>query len=227
MYSIFIYIVPFILSILAPVSPSYALFQMRICTFPDLCERSKCTSVRPVRLHHPGPVDSRVNTHTHTHVPRLRRSCVCVCRALMHSDASAGAYLDSIYHALSNKRQRRIFVPSMIQPPPSLPPPTNVSPSRSNAEARMKRVGEMKKRRQDVKRVEHKTGTGGRLSSLTAAILPRTASHALTYAWRGVCCGTRRLQMRRSLPKLLKEWEISAQKESFQRDFSWFPTRND
>lgn len=124
-------------------------------------------------------------THTHTRSTPATKLCVCVCRALMHSDASA--YLDSIYHALSNKRQRRIFVPSMIQPPPPpSPPPPNVSPSRSNAEARMKRVGEMKKRRQDIKRVEHKTGTGGRLSSLTAAILPRTASHALTYAWRGV-----------------------------------------
>lgn len=127
---------------------------------------------------------------------------LCVCQAFMHSDT--GADLDCVSHALSNGG-RMVFL----------------SPGRlSNTSTRMERVGEMKKRWQDIKRVEHKTGTGGRLGSLTIQILPRTASHALTYARWGVCRSTGRLQMWTSLPKLLKEWEISPQKESFQHYFS-------
>lgn len=53
------------------------------------------------------------------------------------------------------------------------PPPhthTQTHTTRCNTETRMNRVGKMKKRREDRKRAEHKTGTGGRLSSPTIQI---------------------------------------------------------
>lgn len=135
----------------------YVLFQTHTCTCPDLCERGKCTSVWPVRPHHPPPTDRPPSKHKHFQVV-----CLSSVHAFRHTRTDA--YLDSVYHALSG--QDGIFVTSLLQPCTH----THTHTTRCNTKTRMNRVGKMKKRWEDRKRAEHKTGTGGRLSSPTIQI---------------------------------------------------------
>lgn len=98
-FIIYLYNACFIVSILTPVSSSY---KWTICFIPNACvhmpwplwERQMhigqtCQSSSPWADGQPSK---------HKHFQRLWRS-----RAFMHSDARSGAYLDSVYRALSNR----------------------------------------------------------------------------------------------------------------------------
>lgn len=177
---VYLYIALFIVSILTPVSSSY---KRTICFIPN------------AYMHMPWPLWERQmhigqtcqttsswadgQPSKHKHFQRLWRSCVSVKRSCIQTHAQLHIWTASITHYQTGAGS--YFCP-LNDPTTNVPPPT-VFPTHSNTETRMKCVGEMKKRWQDIKRVEHKTGTGGRLSSLTIQILSRTASHALTYAW--------------------------------------------
>lgn len=177
---VYLYIALFIVSILTPVSSSY---KRTICFIPN------------AYMHMPWPLWERQmhigqtcqttsswadgQPSKHKHFQRLWRSCVSVKRLCIQTHAQLHISTASITHYQTGAGS--YFCP--LNDPTTNVSPQTVFPTHSNTETRMKCVGEMKKRWQDIKRVEHKTGTGGRLSSLTIQILSRTASHALTYAW--------------------------------------------
>lgn len=152
MYSIFIYIGPFILSILAPVSPSYALFQMRICTFPDLCQRSKCTSVRPVRPHHPGPVDSRVK-HTHTHTFHACDEVVCVCLSSAHAFRRKRIFGQHLSRIIKQEAASHFCPLNDPTTPTNIPPPPKCLPK-----PQQRRGEDETCRRNEEKTARHKEG---------------------------------------------------------------------
>lgn len=198
---LYLYIAPSIVSIVTLVSLSY---KWTICFIPNmymhmlwpLWERQM--HIRQTCQTTSSWADGQPSKRKH--FQRLWRSCVCL--SSVHAQTWTAPFTHYQTWAGSH------FCP-LTGPTTNISPPT-VFPTHSNTET-MRKEG----RQKDIKMVECKTGTGGRLSSLTIQILPWTASRALTYAWWGVCSSMRRLQMWRSLPKVLKECEISTQKESF------------
>lgn len=147
---VYLYIVPFIFSTLTAVSSSY---KRAICLIPNaympmpwpLWERQMhigqtCQTTSSW-------ADGQPSKHKHF---QRRRRCVSVKRSCIQTHAQPHVWTASVTHYHTG--QDRIFVPSMIRPPPS-PSPT-VFPTRSNTETRIKHVGEMKERRQDIKRVK-------------------------------------------------------------------------
>lgn len=148
--TVYLYILDlFILSILAPVSPSYALVQMRICTFPDLCQRSKCTSVRPVRPHHPGPVDSR---HTHTHTFRACDEVACVCLSSAHAFRRKRIFGQHLSRIIKQEAASH-FCP--LNDPTT---PTTISPPKCLPKPQQRRGEDETCRRNEEKTARHKEG---------------------------------------------------------------------